>query len=140
MKPVIRKLLSIGWPLLLLGCYLIYRGSVQYSALPASFSSLAEADRCAWNLKFPWIGLGFGKATSDQPGESMRMYSVEYLFRQKDRVFVVAGKNGSFSVIDEFVSAPQITSVELKNGTLRYLDYSGRPIFERAARQVPNTH
>ncbi len=70
----------------------------------------------------------------------MRMYSVEYLFRQKDRVFVVAGKNGAFRVIDEFASAPQITSVELTNGRLRYLDYYGRLIIERAARRTPNTH
>ena len=138
MKRFIRKLLSICWPFLLLGCYLIYRAIIQYSALPASFSSLTEADHCAWNLKFPGIGLGFGKGTSDQPGEIMRMYSVEYLFRQKDRVFVVAGKDGAFRVIDEFVSGPTVRSVELKDGKLRYLDYYARLIFEHDAKRERN--
>ncbi len=138
MKTFIRKLIPICWPFVLLGGYLIYRALVQYSALPESFSSLREADRCAWHLKFPWIGLGFVRGTSDQAGEQLQMYAVEYLFRHKDRVFVVAGRDSGFRVIDEFVSGPIIKSVELKQGKLRYLDYYGRLIVERDARKEPN--
>src|SRR5579859_6137566 len=122
MKPVVRKLLLAFWPLLLLAAYLIYAAVVQYSALPSTFSSLRDADKCAWHLKFPWIGLAFLKGSTDRPGESMRMYAVEYLLRQKDRIFVVAGKDGQLGVIDEFVSARTPASVELKERKLRYLD------------------
>ena len=138
MKSLIRKLISFCWPFLLLGGYLIYRAVAQYSTLPGSFSSLREADRYAWHLKFPWIGLGFVTGTSDQAGEQLQMYAVEYLFRHKDRVFVVAGKDGDFRVIDEFVSGPSIKSVELKQGRLRYLDFYGHLIIERDARSEPN--
>src|SRR5690349_2023453 len=104
MSPLIRKLLSWSWPFLLLGGFLAYRGFGQYSHLPALFSSFDEASQCAWRLKFPGTGLGFRAGTSDRPGESIRLYAVELLFRQKDRVFVVAGKDGAFRTIDEFIS------------------------------------
>lgn len=138
MSPLIRKLLAWSWPFLLLGAYLGYRGFSQYSHLPASFSSFEEATQCAWRLKFPGVGPGFRAGTSDQPGESIRLYAVELLFRQKDRVFVIAGKDSDFGVIDEFVSGPTISSVELKQGKLRYLDSKGRVIIERDARERLN--
>jgi len=138
MSPLIRKLLAWSWPFLLLGAYLGYRAFSQYSHLPASFSSFEEATQRAWRLKFPGVGLGFRTGSSDQPGESLRLYAIELLLRQKDRVFVVAGKGTTFRVIDEFVSGATISSVERKQGKLRYLDSKGRVMVERDAREEPN--
>jgi len=117
-----------------MGGYFVYCGIVQYAPLPASFSSFDEVSEYAWHLKFPSIGLGFLGGTSDRPGESIRLYTVELLFREKDRVFVVARNDRGFRMIDEFVLGPTIRSVELKQGKLRYLDSNGRMIVEHDSR------
>lgn len=135
MKRILRNSLPFIWPFALLGCYLAYCAAIQYSPLPKTFSSLIDADKCAFKLKFPGIGLSFNRATTDQGGENIRLYEVEYLFREKDRVFVVAGKPGAYRVIDEFTSGPTITSVEFKDGKLRYLDSNDHLIFEHIARK-----
>ena len=97
---------------------------------------MKEADRFALHLKFPWIGLSFLGGTSDHPGQTIRMYAVGYLLRQKDRVFVIASDNGAFKVIDDFTSSPMVESVELRSGKLRYLSHNGMLIFERYARNA----
>lgn len=129
MKSFFRIMISLFWPFLLLGAYLAYRGVIQYSEIPPSFSSFEEADAVAWRLKFPGIGLGFHVGESDRDGESIRAYSVELLFRYQYRVFVVAGKDKTFRLIDEFISAQTFRSVELRDGELRYLDSQGNVLF-----------
>lgn len=135
MSPRIRKLLSWSWPILLLGAYFLYLLFHQYSRVPLSFSSFEDARQFAWSLKFPGTGLGFAAGTSDRPGESLRLYAVELLFRQKDRVFVVANRGGVFRTIDEFTSGPTIGAVELRQGKLQYLSHSGKVITEHSARE-----
>ncbi len=138
MSPLLRKILAGSCVFLLFAGYFVHRSFSQYSSLPSTFSSFDEARQYAWRLKFPGIGLGFRAGTSDRAGESIRLFAVELLFRQKDRVFVVSGRDGAFRTIDEFMLGPTIASVELKQGKLRYVDSRGRVIVERDPHEIAN--
>jgi len=98
-----------------------------------TYPSAEQLTRAMFNLKSPAAGLtSFGdKAQPD--GSILTGFSVEIPGLKKARLLVFRGRDGAYSLIDDFVAPgePQVMQVVERDGSLIYSTLEGQQVFVR---------
>jgi hypothetical protein len=102
------------------------------------FAGRKELARALVEVKFPGYGLGFAGKQTQPADKVLELSSVEIPKAERNRYLVFEEKNGSFSLIDDFVapSAPEIMQVRQENGILVYSTRSGQRVLTRPVKSA----
>ena len=86
-----------------------------------------------FELKFPGYGLSFGGRSVQTGGTVLELSSVEIPRADKNRYFLYEERDGSYTLVDDFVapSSPEIMRVKGENGALIYSTRSGQNVLTR---------
>lgn len=86
-----------------------------------------------FELKFPGYGLGFAGNSAQTGSETLELSSVEIPRADKNRYLLFVERNGSYTLIDDFVapSVPEIMQVREENRVLIYGTRSGQTVLTR---------
>ncbi len=97
------------------------------------FADRKEMVTVLFELKFPGYGLGFAGSQAQPDGKALELASVEIPRANKDRYLIFEVRNGSYALIDDFVSpsVPQIERVTEESGVLIYSTRSGQNVLTR---------
>lgn len=99
-----------------------------------SFASRLDVFRATQDIVFP--GYGSGVAAGPQPGENeLFAVTIEIPRANKDRFFVLRGRNGQYELIDDFVreEIPFPAGVREESGSYVFFDRAGKELFRRPA-------
>src|SRR6266704_3758709 len=104
------------------------------------FADRKEMVSALFELKFPGYGLGFAGKSAQTDSEALELSSVEIPRAGKNRYLLVEERNGSYTVVDDFVapSDPEIMRVREENGILIYSTRSGQSVLTRPATAKSN--
>ena len=78
--------------------------------------------KALFDLKFPGYGLGFTGNSAKTDGKARELSSVEIPRAGKNRYLLFEERNGSYTLIDDFVApnVPEIMRAREENGVLMY--------------------
>jgi hypothetical protein len=97
------------------------------------FTDRKELARALVDVKFPGYGLGFAGKSAQPSGIVLELSSVEIPRAEKNRYLVFEEKNGSYTLIDDFVAPadPEIMQVREEKGLFIYSTRAGQRLLTR---------
>jgi hypothetical protein len=108
---------------------------VEQAPIGHHFSNRRESASALVGMKFPGYGLAFAGKQTQPAGNSLELSSVEIPSAEKNRYFVFEERNGSFTLVDDFVAPndPDIMQVREESGALVYSTRKGQRVLTRPA-------
>lgn len=106
---------------------------VTQAPIARHFADRKEMVGALFELKFPGYGLGFAGKSAQTGSETLELSSVEIPRADKNRYLLFVERNGSYTLIDDFVapSVPEIMQVREENRVLIYGTRSGQTVLTR---------
>jgi len=108
---------------------------VSTTPIAREFESFEEVVHAVFELKFPGYGLmSFGE--TDQGGFTLVGFGVEVPRAGQNRILVFVGKDGRYTLEDDFVAATELFIEGVKTEAMEFVFYDGRgkEVLRRASR------
>jgi hypothetical protein len=106
---------------------------VTNAPIGSRFDSRLDASKAIGRIAFPGYGSGGFTETTQADGSVLMGFSVEIPQAQKKRYFVFSGKDGVYTLVDDFVSVetPLVHTVDRRGEQLVFTSIDGKEIFTR---------
>lgn len=106
---------------------------VAQAPIGRQFTEREKMVTALFELKFPGYGLGFAGSIAQIDGRVLELSSVEIPRADKNRYLLYEERNGSYTLIDDFIapSALEIVRVREDKGVLIYSTRSGQSVLTR---------
>ena len=104
------------------------------AAIAGTFRSRLKASKAIGEIAFPGYGIGGFVEQSQEDGSVLMGFSVEVPRASKDRYFVFQGRDGVYTLIDEFVqleTTPLLNSVIRRGNELVFTSIAGKEALVR---------
>jgi hypothetical protein len=107
---------------------------VREAPIAKDFRSRAEMIRATFGIRFPGYGQTQFGQIREPDGSVIAAYSVEVPTTGEDRIFVFRGVGESYTLLDDFITPPDLGILHLlnENGTLVFSNFEGQEVLRRS--------